>query len=98
LFHLLGLTDVVLTNIAPVMPALKRNLKHNKPVFWDLCQIVSGDWDRIESCFELLVPAMSFAGMSLARLESSLMETCKESLKRTSRSVVFIVSKEEMLE
>ncbi|XP_062150506.1 uncharacterized protein LOC133859199 [Alnus glutinosa] len=31
-FHLLGLTDLVLTDIAPVMPALKRNLKRNKPV------------------------------------------------------------------
>ncbi|PON44441.1 Lysine methyltransferase, partial [Parasponia andersonii] len=30
--YLLGLTDVVLTDIAPVMPALKRNLKINKPV------------------------------------------------------------------
>ncbi|XP_059659799.1 uncharacterized protein LOC132306430 [Cornus florida] len=30
--HLLGLNDVVLTDIAPVMPALKRNLKRNKPV------------------------------------------------------------------
>ncbi|XP_062105919.1 uncharacterized protein LOC133817424 [Humulus lupulus] len=31
-FYLLGLTDVVLTDISPVMPALKRNLKNNKPV------------------------------------------------------------------
>ena len=30
--YLLGLTDVVLTDIAPVMPALKRNLKRNKSV------------------------------------------------------------------
>ncbi|KAK7324702.1 hypothetical protein VNO77_28472 [Canavalia gladiata] len=30
--YLLGLTDLVLTDIAPVMPALKRNLKVNKPV------------------------------------------------------------------
>ena len=29
---LLGLRDVVLTDIAPVMPALKHNLKKNKPV------------------------------------------------------------------
>ncbi|XP_021894293.1 protein N-lysine methyltransferase METTL21A isoform X1 [Carica papaya] len=29
-FHLLGLTDIVLTDIAPVMPALKHNLKRNK--------------------------------------------------------------------
>lgn len=31
-FYLLGLTDVFLTDIAPVMPALKHNLKKNKPV------------------------------------------------------------------
>ncbi|XP_004487193.1 uncharacterized protein [Cicer arietinum] len=30
--YLLGLTDIILTDIAPVMPALKRNLKVNKPV------------------------------------------------------------------
>ncbi|GAB4859624.1 hypothetical protein Ancab_011098 [Ancistrocladus abbreviatus] len=30
--YLLGLNDIVLTDIAPVMPALKRNLKRNKPV------------------------------------------------------------------
>ncbi|KAI8009218.1 hypothetical protein LOK49_LG07G00272 [Camellia lanceoleosa] len=30
--HLLGLYNIVLTNIAPVTPALKRNLKSNKPV------------------------------------------------------------------
>ncbi|KAL4362859.1 hypothetical protein GQ457_04G005820 [Hibiscus cannabinus] len=31
-FHLLGLQDIVLTDISPVMPALKHNLKRNKPV------------------------------------------------------------------
>lgn len=30
--YLLGLNDIVLTDISPVMPALKRNLKRNKPV------------------------------------------------------------------
>ncbi|KAE8716454.1 C2H2 and C2HC zinc fingers superfamily protein [Hibiscus syriacus] len=31
-FHLLGLHDIILTDISPVMPALKHNLKRNKPV------------------------------------------------------------------
>ncbi|XP_065873783.1 uncharacterized protein [Euphorbia lathyris] len=31
-FYLLGLTEIVLTDIAPVMPALKHNLKRNKQV------------------------------------------------------------------
>ncbi|EOX99536.1 hypothetical protein QUC31_014603 [Theobroma cacao] len=31
-FHLLGLQDLILTDISPVMPALKHNLKRNKPV------------------------------------------------------------------
>ncbi|KAG8498339.1 hypothetical protein CXB51_007152 [Gossypium anomalum] len=31
-FHLLGLQDIILTDISPVMPALKHNLKRNKPV------------------------------------------------------------------
>lgn len=30
--YLLGLTDIVVTDIAPVLPALKHNLKRNKPV------------------------------------------------------------------
>ncbi|KAI5661735.1 hypothetical protein M9H77_21058 [Catharanthus roseus] len=30
--YLLGLNDIVVTDIAPVMPALKHNLKRNKPV------------------------------------------------------------------
>lgn len=30
--YLLGLTDIILTDIAPVMPALKHNLKKNKPI------------------------------------------------------------------
>ncbi|TXG55091.1 hypothetical protein EZV62_020347 [Acer yangbiense] len=30
--YLLGLVDIVLTDISPVMPALKHNLKRNKPV------------------------------------------------------------------
>lgn len=31
-FRLLGLQDIILTDISPVMPALKHNLKRNKPV------------------------------------------------------------------
>ncbi|KAL4568513.1 hypothetical protein LXL04_024127 [Taraxacum kok-saghyz] len=34
--YLLGLKDVVLTDIAPVMPALKHNLKRNKTVLEQL--------------------------------------------------------------
>lgn len=30
-FYLLGLQDIILTDISPVMPALKHNLKRNKP-------------------------------------------------------------------
>ncbi|KAI8014515.1 Protein-lysine methyltransferase METTL21D [Camellia lanceoleosa] len=32
--HLLGLQNIILTDIAPVMPALKRNLKSSKPLYW----------------------------------------------------------------
>ena len=57
-------------------------------------------WQTVRAAFTLgsLVIAVSLEGMSLESLESSLMATCKESLKRTSGSVVFAVSKEEMLE
>ena len=30
--YLLGLTDILLTDISPVMPALKHNIKRNKPI------------------------------------------------------------------
>ena len=57
-------------------------------------------WQTVRASFTLgsLVREVSLEGMSLESLESSLMATCKESLKRTSGSVVFAVSKEEMLE
>ena len=57
-------------------------------------------WQTVRAAFTLgsLVIAVSLEGMSLESLESSLMATCKESLKRTFGSVVLAVSKEEMLE
>ena len=42
--YLLGLNDVVLTVIAPVMPALKHNLKKNKPVLNKALKIAQLYW------------------------------------------------------
>lgn len=44
--HLLGLHDVVLTDIAPVMPALKHNLKRNKPVLKKTLKTAQLYWNK----------------------------------------------------
>ncbi|GAB2274764.1 hypothetical protein Dimus_009537 [Dionaea muscipula] len=51
-FYLLGLTDILLTDIAPVMPALKRNIKRNKPVLkkaLKATQLYWANWDQINA-------------------------------------------------
>ncbi|KAL3509295.1 hypothetical protein ACH5RR_028696 [Cinchona calisaya] len=44
--YLLGLNDVVVTDIAPVMPALKHNLKRNKPVLKKALKTAQLYWAR----------------------------------------------------
>ncbi|KAM0049642.1 putative lysine methyltransferase, S-adenosyl-L-methionine-dependent methyltransferase [Helianthus debilis subsp. tardiflorus] len=61
--YLLGLKDIVLTDIAPVMPALKHNLKRNKPVLGKMLKIAQLHWnssDQIEALkppFDILIAA-----------------------------------------
>uniref|UniRef100_A0A2P2M066 Uncharacterized protein MANES_12G086100 n=1 Tax=Rhizophora mucronata TaxID=61149 RepID=A0A2P2M066_RHIMU len=45
-FHLLGLTDIVLTDIAPVMPALKHNLKRNKQTLGKMLKTSILYWNK----------------------------------------------------
>lgn len=42
--YLLGLNDIVVTDIAPVMPALKHNLKRNKPVLQKALKMAQLYW------------------------------------------------------
>ncbi|KAG9134913.1 hypothetical protein Leryth_001200 [Lithospermum erythrorhizon] len=45
---LLGLSDIIITDIAPVMPALKRNLKINKGVLKKNLKVVQLYWGKKE--------------------------------------------------
>ena len=55
-FHLLGLTDLVLTDIAPVMPALKHNLKRNKPVLSKTLKHSILYWNNLDQINSLKPP------------------------------------------
>ncbi|PIN03791.1 putative N2,N2-dimethylguanosine tRNA methyltransferase [Handroanthus impetiginosus] len=57
--YLLGLHDVVVTDIAPVMPALKRNLKRNKPALKKTLKIAQFYWGNEEQ-IKLLKPPFDF--------------------------------------
>ncbi|XP_051125777.1 uncharacterized protein LOC127247796 [Andrographis paniculata] len=46
--YLLGLQDVVLTDITPVMPALKHNLKRNKPALKKTLKVAKLYWGNEE--------------------------------------------------
>ncbi|KAK2999582.1 hypothetical protein RJ639_023017 [Escallonia herrerae] len=56
---LLGLSDVVLTDIAPVMPALRRNLKRNKPVVGRMLKSAQLYWDKPDQ-FKTMGPVFDF--------------------------------------
>jgi hypothetical protein len=43
-------------------------------LFWELCQIVSGNWDQ------MLVPGMSFAGKSLALVDGNVWRQLEEGI------------------
>lgn len=54
--YLLGLNDVVLTDIAPVMPALKHNLKRNKPVLGRMLKMAQLYWTNSDQINALNPP------------------------------------------
>lgn len=54
--YLLGLNDVVLTDIAPVMPALKHNLKRNKPVLGRMLKMAQLYWTNVDQINALNPP------------------------------------------
>ncbi|WOG98711.1 hypothetical protein DCAR_0418056 [Daucus carota subsp. sativus] len=54
--YLLGLNDVVLTDIAPVMPALKHNLKRNKPVLGRMLKMAQLYWTNADQIKALSPP------------------------------------------
>lgn len=46
--YLLGLTDIILTDISPVMPALKHNLKRNKPILGRMLKSAQLYWTNAD--------------------------------------------------
>nr|GEU50344.1 protein-lysine methyltransferase METTL21D [Tanacetum cinerariifolium] len=46
--YLLGLTNILLTDIPPVLPALKHNLKKNKPTLGKMLKIGVLDWNKVD--------------------------------------------------
>ncbi|KAL6137952.1 hypothetical protein ACLB2K_063241 [Fragaria x ananassa] len=54
--YLLGLTDVVITDIPAVMPALKRNLKRNKPVLGKNLKHAILHWNKADQIAALSPP------------------------------------------
>ncbi|KAI3811717.1 hypothetical protein L1987_21446 [Smallanthus sonchifolius] len=57
--YFLGLKDVVLTDIAPVMPALKHNLKRNKPVLGKMLKTSQLHWNNSDQ-IKALKPSFDF--------------------------------------
>ncbi|XP_021833394.1 protein-lysine methyltransferase C42C1.13-like [Prunus avium] len=54
--YLLGLTDIVLTDIPAVMPALKHNLKRNKPVLGKMVKHAIVHWNKAADQAKSLSP------------------------------------------
>ncbi|KAF3444061.1 hypothetical protein FNV43_RR13751 [Rhamnella rubrinervis] len=70
--YLLGLTDVVLTDISPVMPALKHNLKRNKPVLGKTLKHSVLYWNRPEQINALHPPYDVVVATDVVYIEESV--------------------------
>lgn len=70
--HLLGLTDLVLTDISPVMPALKRNLKRNKPALGKALKHSVLYWNRAEQIGALNPPYDVVVATDVVYIEESV--------------------------
>ncbi|XP_028807863.1 protein-lysine methyltransferase METTL21D [Neltuma alba] len=70
--YLLGLTDIVLTDIAPVMPALKRNLKINKPVLGKNLKYSTLYWNNLDQIRALNPPFDFVVATDVVYIEESV--------------------------
>ncbi|KAL5573597.1 hypothetical protein UlMin_023194 [Ulmus minor] len=70
--YLLGLTDIVLTDISPVMPALKRNLKHNKPVLGKALKYSVLYWNNSDQIKSLKPPYDVVLAADVVYIEESV--------------------------
>ncbi|XP_057474666.1 uncharacterized protein LOC130762822 [Actinidia eriantha] len=70
--HLLGLHDVVVTDIAPVMPALKRNLKRNKSVLGKSLKTAQLYWTKPDQINALSPPFDIVIATDVVYIEESV--------------------------
>lgn len=70
--YLLGLTDLVITDISPVMPALKHNLKRNKPVLGKTLKHSVLYWNRPEQISALHPPYDVVVATDVVYIEESV--------------------------
>ncbi|XP_052206599.1 uncharacterized protein LOC127810985 [Diospyros lotus] len=70
--HLLGLHNVVVTDIAPVMPALKHNLKRNKPVLGKTLKTAQLYWSNPDQIKSLNPPFDLVIATDVVYIESSV--------------------------
>ncbi|GFZ12892.1 S-adenosyl-L-methionine-dependent methyltransferases superfamily protein [Actinidia rufa] len=70
--HLLGLHDVVVTDIAPVMPALKRNLKRNKSVLGKSLKTAQLYWTKPDQINALSPPFDLVIATDVVYIEESV--------------------------
>ncbi|CAN0915207.1 Protein N-lysine methyltransferase METTL21D [Linum grandiflorum] len=70
--HLLGLTDVILTDIAPVMPALKHNLKRNKQTLGKMLKTSILYWNNKDQMRSLNPPFDMVVAADVVYIEESV--------------------------
>ncbi|KAI7730181.1 hypothetical protein M8C21_001586 [Ambrosia artemisiifolia] len=69
---LLGLKDIVLTDIPPVMPALKHNLKRNKPVLGKMLKTAQLNWNNSDQIKALKPPFDVVIAADVVYIEESV--------------------------
>ncbi|XP_076951281.1 uncharacterized protein LOC143624555 [Bidens hawaiensis] len=70
--YLLGLKDVILTDIPPVMPALKHNLKRNKPVLGKMLKTAQLNWKNLDQIKALQPPFDIVIAADVVYIEESV--------------------------
>ncbi|WCJ30904.1 Protein N-lysine methyltransferase METTL21A [Euphorbia peplus] len=70
--YLLGLTDIILTDIAPVMPALKHNLKRNKQVLGKMLKSSILYWNNQDQIKALNPPFDVVVAADVVYIEESV--------------------------
>ncbi|XP_050208444.1 uncharacterized protein LOC126657735 [Mercurialis annua] len=71
-FYLLGLTDIILTDIAPVMPALKHNLKRNKQTLGKMLKTSILYWNNKDQLTALNPPFDVVIATDVVYIEESV--------------------------